>query len=187
MNQREFIALLTTGLAVWSLTAQAQQSGKVWRVALIAHQHERVYEPLFYRLRELGHEEGRNLIVERRYAQGEADRFLEFADDMVRLNVDVSSLSQRQQAKPQREPLLPFRLSIRLPDPVGTGLVASLVRPGATLQDLRFSMRNSAPNVWKCSMRLYMGYRRGQFCGMQPTPLIYLRGKRQKMRLACWH
>ena len=89
MNRRRFIALVGTGAAVWSLSAQAQQPGKVWRIGFIAHRDERFYEPLFGRLRELGYEEGRNLIVERRYAQGHADRFQEFADEMVRLNVDV--------------------------------------------------------------------------------------------------
>ena len=89
MNRRRFIALVGTGVAVWSLSAQAQQPGKIWRIGFIAHRDERFYEPLFGRLRELGYEEGRNLIVERRYAQGHADRFQEFADEMVRLNVDV--------------------------------------------------------------------------------------------------
>ena len=89
MNRRHFIALAGTGVAVSLLSAQAQQSGKVWRIGFIAHRHERFYEPLFERLRELGYEEGRNLIVERRYAQGHADRFQEFADEIVRLNVDV--------------------------------------------------------------------------------------------------
>jgi putative tryptophan/tyrosine transport system substrate-binding protein len=44
---------------------------------------------LFEGLREYGYEEGRNLIVERRYAQGQAERFKEFAAEMVRLNVDI--------------------------------------------------------------------------------------------------
>ena len=66
MNRRHFIALVGTGVAVWSLSAQAQQSGKVWRIGFIAHKQETFYESLFGRLRELGFEEGRNLIIERR-------------------------------------------------------------------------------------------------------------------------
>ena len=51
MNRRRFIALVGTGLPVWSLSAQAQQPGKVWRIGFIAHRDERFYEPLFGRLR----------------------------------------------------------------------------------------------------------------------------------------
>ena len=90
MNRRRVIALVSAGMVVSALRAQAQQSDKVWRIGFIAHKHENFYEPLFGRLRELGYEERRNLIVERRYAQGHANRFQEFADEVVRLNVDVS-------------------------------------------------------------------------------------------------
>jgi len=137
MNRRRFIALVGTGAAVWSLSAQAQQPGKVWRIGFIAHRDERFYEPLFGRLRELGYEEGRNLIVERRYAQGHADRFQEFADEMVRLNVDVIIVVTTPAAQAAR------RATTTIPivhpaviDPVGTGLVASLARPGGNLTGL---------------------------------------------------
>jgi putative tryptophan/tyrosine transport system substrate-binding protein len=55
MNRRDFIALGNAGVAVWSLSAQAQQSGKVWQIGFIAHKHETFYEPLFGRLRALGY------------------------------------------------------------------------------------------------------------------------------------
>jgi putative ABC transport system substrate-binding protein len=89
MNRRYFIVLVSAGVAVLPLRTQAQQSNTVRRIGFIAHKHEGFYEPLFGRLRELGYEEGRNLIVERRYAKGNAARFQEFADEMVRQNVNV--------------------------------------------------------------------------------------------------
>jgi len=137
MNRRHFIALVGTGVAVSSLSAQAQQSGKVWRIGFIAHRHERFYEPLFERLRELGYEEGRNLIVERRYAQGHADRFQEFADEMVRLNVDVIIVvtTPAAQAAKRATTTMPI-VHPAVIDPVGTGLVASLARPGGNLTGL---------------------------------------------------
>jgi hypothetical protein len=64
-------------------------SHKVWRMGFIACGHESFYAALFEGLREHGCEEGRNLIVERRYAHGAAERFEDFAAEMVRLNVDV--------------------------------------------------------------------------------------------------
>jgi putative ABC transport system substrate-binding protein len=137
MNRRHFIALVGTGVAVSSLSAQAQQSGKVWRIGFIAHRHERFYEPLFERLRELGYEEGRNLIVERRYAQGHADRFQEFADEIVRLNVDVIIVvtTPAAQAAKRATTTIPI-IHPAVIDPVGTGLVASLARPGGNLTGL---------------------------------------------------
>jgi ABC-type uncharacterized transport system substrate-binding protein len=134
MNRRRFIALVGTGVAVWSLSAQAQQPGRVWRIGFIAHRDERFYESLFGRLRELGYEEGRNLIVERRYAQGDADRFQEFADEMVRLNVDVIIVvtTPAAQAAKRATTSIPI-VHPAVIDPVGTGLVASLARPGGNL------------------------------------------------------
>src|SRR5437588_319561 len=89
MRRREFMTLLGGGTA-WPLAAaRAQQPGKVWRMGFIAHGHEKFYDALFEGLREYGYEEGRNLIVERQYARGQAERFKEFAAEMVRLNVDI--------------------------------------------------------------------------------------------------
>ena len=104
---------------------------------LSPHRDERFYEPLFGRLRELGYEEGRNLIVERRYAQGDADRFQEFADEMVRLNVDVIIVvtTPAAQAAKRATTTIPI-LHPAVIDPVGTGLVASLARPGGNLTGL---------------------------------------------------
>src|SRR5262249_22400057 len=89
LTLREFIALLSGGAAALAPAARGQQSENSLRIGFIAHRHEQFYEPLFERLRELGYEEGRNLIVERRYAGGHADRFQGFAEEMVRLNVDI--------------------------------------------------------------------------------------------------
>jgi putative tryptophan/tyrosine transport system substrate-binding protein len=135
MNRRHFIVLVVAGLAILPLGAQAQQSDKVWRIGFIAHKQERFYESLFGRLRELGNEEGRNLIVERRYAQGHADRFQEFADEMVRLNVDVIIVvtTPAAQAAKRATTTIPI-VHPAVIDPVGTGLVASLARPGGNLQ-----------------------------------------------------
>jgi putative ABC transport system substrate-binding protein len=137
MNRRHFIVLVSAGVAVLPLRAQAQQSNTVWRIGFIAHKHEGFYEPLFVRLRELGYEEGRNLIVERRYAQGNADRFQKFADEMVRLNVNVIIVvtTPAAQAAKRATTTIPI-VHPAVIDPVGTGLVASLARPGGNLTGL---------------------------------------------------
>ena len=82
MRRREFITLLGGAAAAWPVAARAQQASKVWHMGFIAHGHEGFYDALFEGLREYGYDEGRNLIVERRYARGQAERFNEFAAEM---------------------------------------------------------------------------------------------------------
>jgi len=137
MKRREFMTLFG-GAAVpsllWPLAAHAQQPGKVWRMGFIAHGHESFYDALFEGLREYGYEEGRNLIVERRYAQGQAERFKEFAAEMVRLNVDIIIVVTTPAA------LAVKKATTTIPivhpnaiDPLNTGLIASLAHPGGNL------------------------------------------------------
>jgi putative ABC transport system substrate-binding protein len=134
MRRRDFIKAVVGSAAVWPLAARAQQAGKVWRIGFIAHGHESFYDALFEGLREYGYEEGRNLIVERRYARGKAERFKEFADEMVRLNVDVVVVVTTPAA------LAVMNASKNIPivhpnaiDPLNTGLVVSLAHPGGNV------------------------------------------------------
>ena len=133
MRRRAFIAALG-GAAAWPLDALAQQRDKVWRMGFIAHGHESFYDALFEGLREYGYEEGRNLIVERRYARGQAERFKEFAAEMVRLNVDIIIVVTTPAA------LAVMNATKTIPivhpnaiDPLNTGLIDSLAHPGRNL------------------------------------------------------
>ena len=133
MRRRAFIAALG-GAAAWPLVARAQQRDKVWRMGFIAHGHESFYDALFEGLREYGYEEGRNLLVERRYARGRAERFKEFAAEMVRLNVDIIIVVTTPAA------LAVMNATKTIPivhpnaiDPLNTGLIDSLAHPGRNL------------------------------------------------------
>jgi putative ABC transport system substrate-binding protein len=134
MNRRELLTLLATATAAWPLAALAQRPGKVWRMGFLAHGHETFYDALFEGLREYGYEEGRNLMVERRYAQGDAERFKEFAAEMVRLKVDIIVVVTTPAA------LAVMNATKTIPivhpnaiDPLNTGLIASLAHPGGNL------------------------------------------------------
>src|SRR4051812_13308527 len=134
MRRREFITLITGAAAAWPIAALAQQSGKSWRMGFIAHGHESFYDALFEGLRDYGYDEGRNLIVERRYARGQVDRFKEFAADMVRLNVDIVIVV----TTPAALALMNATKTIPIVhpnaiDPLDTGLIVSLARPGKNL------------------------------------------------------
>src|SRR5215468_11420577 len=89
IKRREFVALLGGAAVAWPIPAGAQPPAGKWRMGFIARGHESFYDALFEGLRELGYMEGRNLIVERRYAADNTERFQEFAAEMVRLNVDI--------------------------------------------------------------------------------------------------
>ncbi|HTF74451.1 MAG TPA: ABC transporter substrate-binding protein [Bradyrhizobium sp.] len=92
---------------------------------------------MFDGLRELGYVEGRNLIVERRYAEGHADRFPEFAAEMVRLKVDVIIVVTTPAALAAKKATttIPIVHPAAI-DPVGTGLIASLAHPGGNVTGL---------------------------------------------------
>ena len=137
MKRREFIVLIGGATAAWPLDARAQQSGKIWRIGFIAHRYEKFYDPLFQGLRELGYVEGQNLVVERRYADGRSERFQGFAEEMVRLKVDIIIVVTTPAALAARNATttIPIVHPAAI-DPVGTGLIASLSRPGGNITGL---------------------------------------------------
>jgi putative tryptophan/tyrosine transport system substrate-binding protein len=137
MRRRDFMTLVGGAILAWPHVLRAQQPARVWRIGFIAHRYEKFYDPLFSGLRELGYVEGQNLIIERRYAQGNAERFKEFAQEMVRLNVDAiivvttpAAMAVRKETK-----TIPIVHPAAI-DPVGTGLIASLAHPGGNVTGL---------------------------------------------------
>ena len=133
MRRREFIVTLG-GAASWPLAARAQHAGKMWRIAFITHAPNPDYDELFENLRGFGYVEGQNIIVERRYAQGKAEKFQEFAAEMVRLKVDliITNTTPAALAAKNLTTTIPIVIPTAI-DPVGTGLIASLARPGGNI------------------------------------------------------
>jgi len=134
MRRRDFVALLSGGVVALPLRALAQQSGKIWRMGVIAQGYERFYDALFEGLRELGYAEGKNLVVERRYAEGHAERFQEFAAEMVRLKVDVIVVTTTPAALAVKTATA--TIPVVFPNaisPVESGVVESLAHPGGNV------------------------------------------------------
>jgi putative ABC transport system substrate-binding protein len=99
-------------------------------MGFLAHGPETFYAELFTGLRELGYEEARNLVVERRYAEGHAERFPDFAAEMVRLNADVIIVVTTPAALAVKKATT--TIPVVFPNainPVETGVVATLAHP----------------------------------------------------------
>ena len=140
LQRREFITLLG-GAAAWPLAARAQQPGKLPTIGYLgattpSAESQRV-AALVQRLREFGWIESRNLTIECRYAEGRSERYAELAAEFVRLNVDVIVTygTPAVAATKQATAVIPIVFAVA-GDPIGSGLVASLPRPGGNVTGL---------------------------------------------------
>jgi putative ABC transport system substrate-binding protein len=97
-------------------------------------------------MRELGYVESRDFTVEWRFADGINERYAAFAADLVRLKVDIviATNSRAAQVVRQTTSTIPI-VMVGVTDPVGSGLVASLARPGGNLTGLATSQQDIAP------------------------------------------
>ena len=137
MRRRDFIKVVSAGILAWPLAARGEQSAKTWRLGFIAHRHESFYDGLFEGLRELGYVEGQNLIIERRYAEGHAERFQDFAAEMVRLKADIVIVVTTPAALALKNATTTIPIvHPNAIDPVESGLVTSLAHPGGNVTGL---------------------------------------------------
>jgi putative tryptophan/tyrosine transport system substrate-binding protein len=137
MRRRDFIKVIAGSAAVaWPLAARAQQRGKKYIIGRFnaGSATEPLNDVFTEILRELGWVEGENVVFERRYAENRLERLPELAADLVRLKVDVIV------ATGTLAPLAAKRATSTIPivmtgagDPLGTGLVDSLARPGGNV------------------------------------------------------
>ena len=140
MRRREFITLLSGAAAAWPLAPRAQQPGKLptigWLGATPLVESQRV-AAFVQRLRELAWIDGRNLAIEYRWAEGRNERYAEAAAELVRHKVDVivAVTTPATLAAKQATTAIPIVFAA-VSDPVGTGLVASLARPGGNITGL---------------------------------------------------
>ena len=140
MRRRDFITLLGGAAAAWPLAARAQQPGKLPTIGFLgtdATAWSANITAFAERLRELGWIEGRTIAIEYRWAEGRNERAAEIAAEFVRLKVDVIVTYGTQSilAAKQATTIIPIVFALQ-GDPVATGLVASLARPGGNLTGL---------------------------------------------------
>jgi ABC-type uncharacterized transport system substrate-binding protein len=142
VKRRAFISLLGGAAAAWPLAARAQQrAGKLPTIGLLGANTPSAASQwvaaFVQRLRELDWIEGRTVAIEYRWAEGRSERFAEIAAEFVRLKVDVIVTwgTASVVAAMQVTSVIPIVFATA-GDPVGTGLVASLARPGGNVTGL---------------------------------------------------
>jgi putative tryptophan/tyrosine transport system substrate-binding protein len=140
VRRREFVTLLGGAAAAWPLAARAQPA-KLPTIGYLGSGTPAVQgqwvAAFLQRLRELGWIEGRNLTMEYRWAEGSSDRAAELAAEFVRLKVDVivTHANPMVVATKQATSVIPIVFAAAA-DPLGTGLVAGLARPGGNVTGL---------------------------------------------------
>jgi len=147
MKRRAFITLLG-GAAVWPLAARAQQSSKLWRIGFLSAVSRELssHAALEQGMHELGYVEGKDFVLEWRSVEGKYERFPEIIGELVRLKVDVfvTGVTASLPALQRATTTIPVVMAYST-DPVGNGLVASLVHPGGNITGLAGSSDDSSP------------------------------------------
>ena len=142
MERRRFIEVIAGGLLAAPLVAEGQQAGKVYRVGILGEKasdpsEARLWQPFRVELGKRGWIEGKNILIESRWAEDNAVRLPELAADLVRLRVDVivTRGSTYVQGAKTATSSIPIVFTMHA-DPVATGHVASLARPGGNITGL---------------------------------------------------
>ena len=140
MKRRAFITLLGGAAAAWPAAARAQQGERMRRVGVLSPVSEsdasgqRRHAAFRKRLDELGWKAGRNIQIDYRWSAGNADRLRIFAKELVELKPDVilAETTPAAQAILAETRTIPI-VFVVVSDPIGSGFVASLNRPGGNV------------------------------------------------------
>ena len=133
MKRRDLITLLGSA-AAWPLTARAQQAGKIYRIGFLANDPAIPTQPagraFLEGLQESGFVEGKNVVIDRRFAEGKLDRYTGLVAELVKLGADVlvTSADEATLAAKRVNTAIPI-VMMNVSDPVGQGIIASLAHP----------------------------------------------------------
>jgi len=177
MRRREFITLVGGAAVTWPLAARAQQARKVPTVGFLGQstplgESERA-AAFAQRLRELGWVEGRTIAIEYRWAAGRNERLAEIAAEFVQLKMDVivTGGTPPVLAAMQATSIIPIVFA-SAGDPVGTGLVASLARPGGNVTGLSVLAVDLAGKRLDLLREVVSGFGRLAIMGNVGNPII---------------
>jgi putative ABC transport system substrate-binding protein len=164
MRRRSFIALLGSAAAAWPRAARAQQPHKLPTIGYLSGggpvQNVQWISAFSQRLQQLGWMEGRTVAIEYRWAEARPERFAEIAAEFARLKVDVIvTLGGAVLAAKQATSVIPIVFAAAS-DPVGSGLVESLARPGGNITGLSVQSPDLAGKRLELLREVVQGLRR---------------------------
>ncbi len=172
MKRRAFITLLGGAAAAWPIAAHAQQASKAARIGYLAFRSPISADDAFLKgLFELGWVEGQNIVIERRFAVGNAEQLKGSAAELVRLKVDVIVTAASAPTKVAKEATASIPIVFaNAGDPVGQGFVQSFRVPGGTSRgSLSMQARTLPPNKRSCSLNLSQQCPAWLSCGIRPA------------------
>ena len=179
MRRRDFISIFGSAAVAWPLAARAQQSAKLPTIGFLGpttpsseSQHLAAF---VQRLRELGWVEGRDVTIEVRWAEGRDERYAQIANEFVRLKVDIILTHNTLPvlAAKQATSVIPIVFA-SAGDPVGTGIVASLGRPGGNMTGLSSQGTDTASKRLELLREVVPGLRRLAIIGNVGNPFSAL-------------
>lgn len=177
MKRRQFITLL--GSAMAAMPAHAQQSAKAPTIGFFgsstASAMEQWIAAFIQRLRDLGWIEGRSVAIEYRWAEGRNERYAEIANELVRLKVDVIVTygTPSTKAAKRTTAVIPIVFAAAA-DPVGSGLVSSLARPGGNVTGLSLQQSDIVGKKIEILRELVTSLRRLAVMGNVSNPAVLL-------------
>ncbi len=179
LKRRDFITLVGGAAAAWPLAARAQQPAKLRTIGFLGQSTRSAASEwvaaFVQRLHELGWNEGRTVAIEYRWAEGREERFAQIAAEFVRLKVDIIVTSGTPQvlAAKQATSVIPIVFAAA-GDPVASGLVASLARPGGNATGLSSLVADLAGKRLELLREVVPALRRLAIMGNVGNPLTVL-------------
>jgi ABC-type uncharacterized transport system substrate-binding protein len=179
MRRRDLIKVIAGSIATWPLTARAQQGAKLPTIGFFSAGSAAALSnwvaALVRRLGELGWIEGRTVTIEYRWAEGHNARLAEIAAEFVQRKVDVIVTHSAEPviAAKQATSVIPIVFGVAA-DPVGTGLVATLARPGGNVTGLSVQTTDLAAKRLELLRQLAPGLQRLALIGHQGGPGVVL-------------
>jgi putative tryptophan/tyrosine transport system substrate-binding protein len=191
MKRRQFLTLLGGAAAAWPRAARAQQGGKRYIVGLFSAGGGGVQAALNSAfvdgLREWGWVEGKNVVFENRNAEDRLERLSELAADLVRLKVDVivAAGTLAPLAAKQATATIPIVMTTA-GDPLGSGLVASLARPGGNVTGMSLMVPDLGAKRLELLKDFCLGFLAWQYFGTRPIRIPHSSTKRRRPGVEHW-
>ena len=160
MRRRDFINAVAGAATVWPLSVRAQQLPTIGFLGADAAAFIPWTAAFVTRLHELGWIEGRTVSIEYRWSEGRAERYTEIAEEFVRLNVNVIvTVGSAVPSVKQATTVIPIVFAVGI-DPVASGLVASLAKPGGNVTGLSIQAADLASKRLEILHEVMPGVRR---------------------------